>query len=104
MPVAGLANDMDAIETVLSEAQRKAFAGKVAIELEKGYASFHHPHLVHGSYANRTPRPRRAMVINMFLDGVCSASDEPLLAGVPVIEAGLKMEEPFFPLLYDPAG
>lgn len=35
-------------------------------------------------------------------DGVRSASDEPLLAGVPVIPSGKKVEGRFFPLLSEP--
>jgi hypothetical protein len=60
--------------------------------------------MVHGSFENKTDRPRRAIVINVFADGVCSASDEPLLDGVPVIPSGIKIEGQFFPLLFDPEG
>lgn len=101
LPVTGLAGDMDAIQTVLSEDQKKAFQ-PVAVELKKGECSFHHPHMVHGSYENRTDGPRRATVLNVFRDGVCSASNEPLLKGVPPIPSGQRMGGPFFPLLYDP--
>jgi ectoine hydroxylase-related dioxygenase (phytanoyl-CoA dioxygenase family) len=69
------------------------------VPLKKGEASFHHPHIVHGSYENRTNRPRRATVINAFVDGVQSDTDEVLLGGVPVIPKGRKMNGPFFPLL-----
>src|SRR5438132_11635369 len=62
LPVTGLAGDMDAIRTVLSPEQAERFK-PVAIELKKGEASFHHPLMVHGSYANSTDRPRRATVI-----------------------------------------
>jgi hypothetical protein len=41
-------------------------------------------------------------VINVFRDGVCSASDEPLLKGVPRISKNSKMEGQFFPMLFDP--
>jgi hypothetical protein len=41
-------------------------------------------------------------VINAFLDGVMSDTDEPLLAGVPVIPRGERMGGQFFPLLYEP--
>ena len=34
----------------------------VAIELKAGECSFHHPLMVHGSFANYTDRPRRATV------------------------------------------
>ena len=73
-----------------------------AIELKKGEASFHHPMMVHGSFANNSDRPRRAAVINVIRDGVMSDSNEPLLEGVPVIPKGKKLDGQFFPLLYDP--
>lgn len=101
LPVTGLADDMNAIQSVLSEEQKNDFK-PVAIELRKGEASFHHPLLVHGSFENRTDRPRRAIVINVFADGVCSASDKPLLAGVPVIPKGELLDGQFFPLLSQP--
>jgi hypothetical protein len=41
-------------------------------------------------------------VINVFRDGVKSASDKPPLEGVPVIPIGEKMSGQFFPLLLDP--
>lgn len=102
LPITGLAGDMDAIKEVLSPAQWEQFTHPVAIELKAGECSFHHPLMVHGSYENRTDRPRRAVVINTFRDGVCSATEEELLAGVPVVHSGAKMEGQFFPLLYDP--
>lgn len=101
LPVTGLANDMKAIESVLSAEQKEKFR-PVAIELKKGEASFHHPLMVHGSFANSTERPRRATVINVFRDGVLSASDNEPLAGVPAIPVGEKMQGQFFPLLFDP--
>lgn len=101
LPVTGLAGDMNAIQTVLTPEQRERFR-PVAIELKKGECTFHHPLMVHGSYENSTDRPRRAAVINMFRDGVRSASDEPLLDGVPPIPTGEPMDGPFFPLLFDP--
>lgn len=102
LPITGLANDMHSIESVLSEEQRAQFK-PVAIELKAGECSFHHPLMVHGSYENRSDRPRRGTVINVFRDGVLSASNEPLLQGVPAIPAGGKMEGQFFPLLFDHA-
>jgi len=101
LPVTGLAGDMDAIQTVLSDEQKAAFK-PVAIELKKGECTFHHPLMVHGSYENTTDGPRRAAVLNVFRDGVRSDSDSELLAGVPPIPHGQKMEGPFFPLLYTP--
>lgn len=103
LPITGLAGNMAAIREVLTDEQWAAFRQPVAIELRAGEASFHHPLLVHGSFENRTNRPRRATVINVFRDGVRSASDETLLDGVPAIRAGDPMDGPFFPRLFDPA-
>ena len=103
LPREDFANDMDTIQGVLSEAQKREFKPK-AIELKKGECSFHHPLMVHGSYENRTERPRRAVVINVVRDGVSSVSDKPLLEGVPPIPAGEKLGGQFFPLLFDPNG
>lgn len=100
LPITGLAGDMDAIEGVLSEEQWEQFQKPVAIELKAGECSFHHPLLLHGSKENFTDRPRRAFVINVFRDGVCSNSNDVLLDGVPAIEPGEPMTGQFFPLLY----
>ena len=99
LPVTGLAGDMDAIREVLGDEQMKLFENPVAVELKAGECAFHHPLMVHGSQANRTAGPRRALVINAFRDGVCSAADEPLLTGVPVVPKGQMMSGQFFPLL-----
>jgi len=101
LPRNSFANHMDAVFDSLTPAQREEFK-PVPIELKAGECSFHHPLMVHGSYANQTPRPRRAVVINAFRDGVVSASDAPPLEGVPAIPTGQKMDGQFFPLLFDP--
>ena len=103
LPITGLAGDMDAIAEVLSDEQLERLANPVCIELERGEAAFHHPLLIHGSRENRTPGPRRAAVLNVFRDGVCSASDDPLLEGVPPVGSGQPMGGRFFPLLFDPS-
>jgi ectoine hydroxylase-related dioxygenase (phytanoyl-CoA dioxygenase family) len=103
LPVTGLAGNMEAIKEVLSPDQWEQFQKPVAIELKAGECSFHHPLLIHGSFENRTPRPRRAYVINAFRDGTQSASNDELLKGVPPVPSGSKMEGQFFPLLFDPA-
>src|SRR5437588_8034338 len=102
LPITGLAGDMTAINAVLNEEQRREFQRPVAVELKKGEASFHHPRLVHGSFANHSDHSRRATVINVMKDGVRSASNDPLLQGIPAIPAGEKVEGRFFPLLYAP--
>lgn len=101
LPRTGLTGNMDEIMTVLTPEQKQAFL-PIPIELKRGQCSFHHPLMVHGSYENRSDRPRRATLINAFRDGVRSASDDPLLEGVPSIPSGAKMEGQFFPLLFDP--
>ncbi len=102
LPVTGLAGDMNGIREVVTDEQWAAFQNPVPIELKAGYASFHHPLLVHGSNENRDTGPRRAVVLNVVKDGVTSQSDSPLLAGVPPISAGQPLSGQFFPLLYDP--
>jgi ectoine hydroxylase-related dioxygenase (phytanoyl-CoA dioxygenase family) len=103
LPITGLAGDMDAIQQVLDPQQWEQFQHPVAVELKRGEATFHHPLMVHGSFENRTDRPRRAAVINAVLDGVKSVSDQPLLQGVPVVPSGTPLGGQFFPLLFDPA-
>lgn len=102
LPITGLAGNMDAIREVLSDEQWQKFSRPTAIELKQGECSFHHPLLVHGSYENRTDRPRRAAVVNLFRDGTLSDSDQPLLQGVPAIPKGQPMSGDYFPFLLDP--
>src|SRR5690349_15810673 len=65
LPITGLADDMHAIQSVLSADQRAHFK-PIAIELKAGECSFHHPLMVHGSFENRRDQPRRGAVINVF--------------------------------------
>src|ERR1044071_3446548 len=101
LPRANFATDMNAIVSSLTPEQQRDFK-PVAIELKRGECSFHHPLMVHGSYENRSEHARRAVVLNVFRDGVRSASDVPPLDGVPPIPTGEKMGGRFFPLLFDP--
>jgi ectoine hydroxylase-related dioxygenase (phytanoyl-CoA dioxygenase family) len=89
---------MDAIQSVLSDEQKAAFA-PVAVELPRGFAAFHHPLMLHGSSANRSDRQRRGTVLNVVRDGVRSATNDPLLTGVPPVPAGHPLGGQFFPLL-----
>lgn len=95
-----LAGDMEGLLDYLSEEQKSQF-NPVPIALKAGHATFHHPLLVHGSYANHSQKPRRAFVLNVFADGTTSNTNGELLQGVPIIEKGNKMEGKFFPLLLD---
>ena len=97
-----LAGEMDSLRDLLSPEQIRQYENRIALEMPAGYGSFHHPKLVHGSYENRSERPRRAFVLNVFADGTRSNSDEPLLTGVPPIPKGERVAGRFFPLLFDP--
>lgn len=94
-----LAGKMDGLLEFLTEEQKAKFT-PVPAELKAGYAAFHHPLMVHGSFENKSEHSRRAFVLNVFADGTNSDTDEELLKGVPIIRKGQKMEGQFFPLLY----
>lgn len=98
LPMTDLANDMDAIRGILSEEQREQFQ-PVACEMKAGHASFHHPLMMHGSYENRSDKPRRALVINVCLDGTISDQDEPLMERTDPIPRGEPLGGRFYPLL-----
>jgi ectoine hydroxylase-related dioxygenase (phytanoyl-CoA dioxygenase family) len=97
-----LAGDMEGLMEFLTEEQKAAFK-PIPIELKKGYGTFHHPLLVHGSYENKSSRSRRAFVLNMFADGTVTNSDKELMPGTPAIPKGSKIEGQFFPIIIDPA-
>ena len=78
-----------------------------AAELRVGEMSVHHALTVHGSEPNRSPMPRRALVVNVFGDGTYfddtdAARDTGglVLAGVPRVAVGARLEGQFFPLLH----
>lgn len=98
LPMTDLGNDMEAIRTVLSEGQLEQFK-PVPCELKAGHASFHHPLTLHGSYENRSPKPRRAIVLNVCLDGTLSDQDEPLLENSDPVPKGQPLNGRFYPLL-----
>lgn len=96
-----LAGDLMGIMDYLTPEQKKEFK-PVPVETKAGEAIFHHSLTLHGSGENKSQAPRRAFVINAFADGVISDSNDPLLAGVPPVPKGEKMDGQFFPLLYAP--
>lgn len=96
-----LAGDMDSLQDHLTDEQRQQYHKMVAVEMPKGYGTFHHPLMVHGSYENRSDRSRRAFVLNVFADGTISNSNEEMLAGVPIVPKGQAMSGQFFPVLFD---
>ena len=95
-----LAGDLMGIENYLTVEQRKNFK-PIPVETKAGEAIFHHPLTLHGSGENKSDKPRRAFVINVFADGVVSDSNDVLLTGVSPVPKGEKMQGQFFPLLYD---
>ena len=96
-----LTGPMDEFKAYLSDEQKEEFKNAIAIEMNKGYGTFHHPLMVHGSYANTSEKSRRAFVLNVFADGTVSNTNDPLLNGVLAIPKGQKMGGQFFPLLFD---
>ena len=101
-----LAGDMEAVRERLAPEQRTDFDRKQPIILGRGEASFHHPLLMHGSYANRSEQPRRATVINVLADGVRSNMDGGHCPGADrytAVPKGESMAGPYYPLLFDPA-
>jgi len=93
-----LAGNMDGVFEFLNAGQKAQFK-PIPIELKKGYGTFHHPLLIHGSYANKSERPRRGVVLNVFRDGTISDTDEILMQGTPPIGKGNPVAGQFHPLL-----
>jgi ectoine hydroxylase-related dioxygenase (phytanoyl-CoA dioxygenase family) len=68
--------------------------------LRAGECTFHHSHTVHGSYGNRSDRPRRAVVLNFMKPDTRSADGKaPLLSGVPLVPEGEVIDGDYFPLV-----
>ena len=101
LPKPVIAGELQGIKDFLSEEQKKQFEHPQYAEVKAGEAIFHHSLTLHGSGENKSDKPRRAFVINVFEDGVKSDSDDVLLEGVPVVNKGNKMEGQFFPLLFN---
>jgi ectoine hydroxylase-related dioxygenase (phytanoyl-CoA dioxygenase family) len=101
LPKPVIAGELQGIKDFLNEDQKKQFEHPQYAEVKAGEAIFHHSLTLHGSGENKSDKPRRAFVINVFEDGVISDSDDVLLDGVPVVNKGNKMEGQFFPLLFD---
>jgi hypothetical protein len=102
LPKPVIAGELHGIKDFLNDEQKKQFENPRFAEVKAGEAIFHHSLTLHGSGENKSDKPRRAFVINVFGDGVVSDSNEELLAGVPPVKKGEKMDGQFFPLLYDP--
>lgn len=93
----GKTEDMESIKGVLTPQQLEQF-NPTPIFLKAGEASFHHCLTLHGSYPNRSDRPRRSVVLNYMKPDTRSASNAPLMPGTPVIEPGNIVEGEMFPI------
>lgn len=105
LPITGLAGDMEAVKKVLSDEQKNIFDKKVANELPRGYASFHHPLMMHGSYANYSERSRRAVVLNAMdsrtMGNTAGYERMDALHNFPLILQDKILDSNFFPLLFE---
>ncbi|SMO49510.1 Ectoine hydroxylase-related dioxygenase, phytanoyl-CoA dioxygenase (PhyH) family [Solitalea koreensis] len=105
LPITGLAGNMDAVKGVLNNEQLVIFEKKVANELSRGYASFHHPLTMHGSYENFSDRPRRAVVINAMnhqtLGNTAGYYRMDALQSFPDMLQDELLDSQYFPLLFD---
>ena len=101
LPKPVIAGELQGIKDFLNDEQKRQFEHPQPAPVKAGEAIFHHSLTLHGSGENKSKQPRRAFVINAFMDGVLSDSDESLLQGVPVVPKGQKMEGQFFPLLFE---
>ncbi|MEE9126637.1 MAG: phytanoyl-CoA dioxygenase family protein [Planctomycetota bacterium] len=96
--------DMDALPEALPAHLRQQFQ-PVPCRLRRGEGVLHHSHIVHGSYENRSDRPRRALALNFMAPDTRVADDSaPLLKGVPPIAAGEIVEGDHFPIVLDLLG
>jgi hypothetical protein len=91
---------MDAFARALPEERRAVFR-PVPARLRRGEAVIHHSHVVHGSWANGSDRPRRAAVLNYMAPDTRSKGAEPLLRGVPPIAPGRVIDGDWFPIVLD---
>jgi ectoine hydroxylase-related dioxygenase (phytanoyl-CoA dioxygenase family) len=105
LPITGLTGDMNAVKEVLNKEQLEIFEKRVANELPKGYASFHHPLTMHGSYSNYSERPRRAVVLNAMdhhtLGNIAGYDRMEELRNFPTMSQNKLLDSRFFPLLFD---
>jgi hypothetical protein len=93
----GRSEDMESIKSVLTPQQLEQFK-PTPIFLKAGECSFHHCLTLHGSYPNRSDRPRRSVVLNYMRPDVHSASSEPLMPGAAPIAPGAIVEGELFPI------
>lgn len=105
LPITGLTGDMNAVREVLDQGQMEQFDRRVANELKRGYASFHHPLMMHGSYENSSDRSRRAVVLNAMsaytLGNTHGYERLDALNSFPPMIQDRVLDGNFFPVLFD---
>ena len=99
LPKISLTKDMEAIRSFLTPEQLAGFRPEPMI-LRAGECTFHHSHMLHGSFGNPSDHPRRAVVLNYMHPETRSADGgNPLLFGVPLIPEGEVIRGDHFPLV-----
>ena len=77
---------------MLDEEQQAALSSHgVPAELRQGEATFHHPLVVHGSFANTSARQRRATVLNVMHGDVVSKCQGHDMGNFPRVPDGKPM-------------
>ena len=74
-----------------AEQQRALRTCKLPAVLEAGEAVFHHPLVMHGSYANTSASQRRATVLNVMQKGVVSNCQGHDMGNFPCVADGREM-------------
>lgn len=95
------ATRVDSLLPALSDEQRQAIAGARLLELAPGDVTIHHCLTLHGSGPNRSPAPRKTIILRMF-DSACrlDASRLPEAARASfVTEPDGTLSRELFPLL-----
>lgn len=101
VPKLALLKEMDGVKKLLTPEQIEAFK-PVPMEVKAGECTFHHSHTMHGSWGNKTDRPRRTIAVNfMHAETRCGDGKNPLLYGVPIIPRGEVIQGEYFPMLLE---
>jgi hypothetical protein len=99
LPKLTLLKDMESVRGILSPEQLAQFKPQPMV-VKAGECTFHHAHTLHGSYGNRSDRPRRTAALNfMHPETRCSDGRNPLLYGVPVIPKDEIIQGDYFPIV-----
>mmetsp|Transcript_70447 Transcript_70447/g.194788 ORF Transcript_70447/g.194788 Transcript_70447/m.194788 type:complete len:366 (+) Transcript_70447:52-1149(+) len=101
---ASFSTDMDALyNNVLNNEERVQWAQRPprSLYLKAGHAAFHHALCVHGSWGNKSDKPRRALVLNYFAHGTRTYMDGFLMKGLPVVKKGETLQGNFHPVVFD---